>query len=450
MKFIRYLIALAAILAIPVIAQQGGGGVPNGSPFSTQYRNGNFFGGTGPGTSGQVLTSRGAGLSPTFQAVSAGSVTSVGLTMPGIFSVTGSPVTSSGTLAVAASGTSGGIPYFSSPTTLASSAAFTAHGVLIAGAPANPPVSTTAGTAGQVLTSNGASADPTFQSVGGGTPGGSDTQIQFNDAGAFGGDADYTWTKATNLLVLGSTATPGTIRGGPGTAANGATLKIFGGAAGTTNAGGILTLEGGPGGATSGNSAGVNINSGTVTDGDAGSIFITGRDGVGTSRAGGAISGTAGNSTTAVQGANVSWTAGNGGPTGNGGTVTLKAGNGGATSGGGGDVILTPGTATAGSVGGKINSQGAIAITGTKFTASGCSNSTTVGGAAAGSYNSGTTGTCTVTVTLPTVPNAYACHASNVTTTANAQSMTASTSTSATFSGTTNSGDVIKFMCIGY
>jgi hypothetical protein len=28
---------------------------------------------------------------------------------------------------------------------------------------------------------------------GGGTPGGADTQIQFNDGGSFGGDADLTW-----------------------------------------------------------------------------------------------------------------------------------------------------------------------------------------------------------------------------------------------------------------
>jgi hypothetical protein len=35
----------------------------------------------------------------------------------------------------------------------------------------------------------------------GGTPGGATTQVQFNDAGAFGGDADLTWNKATNTLA---------------------------------------------------------------------------------------------------------------------------------------------------------------------------------------------------------------------------------------------------------
>ena len=39
--------------------------------------------------------------------------------------------------------------------------------------------------------------------AGGGTPGGSDTQVQFNDGGStFGGDADFTWNKTTNVLGI--------------------------------------------------------------------------------------------------------------------------------------------------------------------------------------------------------------------------------------------------------
>lgn len=38
--------------------------------------------------------------------------------------------------------------------------------------------------------------------AGGGTPGGSTTQVQFNDAGAFGGDVDFTWNKTTNVLGI--------------------------------------------------------------------------------------------------------------------------------------------------------------------------------------------------------------------------------------------------------
>jgi hypothetical protein len=54
------------------------------------------------------------------------------------------------------------------------------------------------GTTGQVLTSRGPSLSPTFQAGGaGGTPGGANTQIQFNNAGAFGGSAALTWDGTT-------------------------------------------------------------------------------------------------------------------------------------------------------------------------------------------------------------------------------------------------------------
>lgn len=38
---------------------------------------------------------------------------------------------------------------------------------------------------------------------GGGTPGGSDTQVQFNDSGSFGGDAGFTYNKTTDIATLG-------------------------------------------------------------------------------------------------------------------------------------------------------------------------------------------------------------------------------------------------------
>jgi hypothetical protein len=40
------------------------------------------------------------------------------------------------------------------------------------------------------------------RSLGGGTPGGSDTHVQFNDAGSLGGDADFVWNKTTNALTI--------------------------------------------------------------------------------------------------------------------------------------------------------------------------------------------------------------------------------------------------------
>lgn len=86
---------------------------------------------------------------------------------------------------------------------------------------------------------------------------------------------------------------------------------------------------------------------------------------------------------------------------------------------------------------------------GTTFTASGCSNSTLVGGATAGSYTSGTSGTCTVTVTTGmTAPHGYSCSVWDITTPADAQKEIAPLSqTTVTFSGTTISGDVIAFFC---
>jgi hypothetical protein len=61
-------------------------------------------------------------------------------------------------------------------------------------------------------------------SGGGGTPGGSDTQVQFNDGGAFGGDADFVWNKTSNIL---------TIAGGQIINNNSGTLRI--GTSGTTS-----------------------------------------------------------------------------------------------------------------------------------------------------------------------------------------------------------------------
>lgn len=46
---------------------------------------------------------------------------------------------------------------------------------------------------------------------GGGTPGGSDTQVQFNDGGSFGGDAGLTYNKSTDTLTSGPHTSVGTL-----------------------------------------------------------------------------------------------------------------------------------------------------------------------------------------------------------------------------------------------
>jgi len=63
---------------------------------------------------------------------------------------------------------------------------------------------------------------------GSGTPGGSDTQVQFNDGGSFGGDAGFTYDKTNNAASLGTlgatiTATEGALRQG----ASGASVAHF-------------------------------------------------------------------------------------------------------------------------------------------------------------------------------------------------------------------------------
>jgi hypothetical protein len=98
------------------------------------------------GTNGQFLQTNGSG-ALTFASESVGTVTSVGLTFTGgVVSVANSPVTSSGTLALTIAGTSGGIPYFSSATTWATSAALAANALVIGGGAGVAPSTTTTGT----------------------------------------------------------------------------------------------------------------------------------------------------------------------------------------------------------------------------------------------------------------------------------------------------------------
>ncbi len=88
---------------------------------------------------------------------------------------------------------------------------------------------------------------------------------------------------------------------------------------------------------------------------------------------------------------------------------------------------------------------------GTTFTASGCSNSALVGGATAGSFTSGTTGTCTVVITPGILaPHGWACRAADITTSADLLTQTATTTSTFTLSGATVSADVVNFSCVGY
>ena len=64
-------------------------------------------------------------------------------------------------------------------------------------------------TSGYVLSWNGSDYAWVAQSGGGGTPGGSSGQVQFNDSGSFGGDSGFTYNKATDTVTAGAFTTTG-------------------------------------------------------------------------------------------------------------------------------------------------------------------------------------------------------------------------------------------------
>lgn len=68
-----------------------------------------------------------------------------------------------------------------------------------------------AGTAGQVLTSNGAGVAPSWTAGGGGggSPGGANTQVQYNSSGSFAGSANFTWDNGTSTLTAANVTSTG-------------------------------------------------------------------------------------------------------------------------------------------------------------------------------------------------------------------------------------------------
>jgi hypothetical protein len=80
-------------------------------------------------------------------AAGTGSVTSVAQSFTGgIISVAGSPITTSGTLALTVAGTSGGVPYFTSTSTWATSALLAANALMVGGGAGVAPSTVTTGT----------------------------------------------------------------------------------------------------------------------------------------------------------------------------------------------------------------------------------------------------------------------------------------------------------------
>ena len=165
------------------------------------YRNGTVWTYLAPGTNGQYLKTQGAGANPTWDSptgpsYSAGS----GLTLAGsVFSLTAPVSVANGGLGTT-SGTSGGIPSYTSAGVINSSPMLTLHGVMLGGGAGGTPTALTSrGTSGQALLSNGAAADPSWQNINQGTV----TNVAAG-AGLTGGPITATGTISCALAFSGT------------------------------------------------------------------------------------------------------------------------------------------------------------------------------------------------------------------------------------------------------
>ena len=175
---------------------------------------------------------------------------------------------------------------------------------------------------------SGANGTLTISSTGG-SPGGSDTQVQFNDGGSFGGDSDLTWNKTTNILGIN-----GDINFLETTDAT-KNIKVVNQATSNT-AGNNLSITGSNGAGT----------------GNGGQVFIiAGNSGGGATGTGGTLRLIAGEGSGSSAGGPILLDAGGGGTTGVGGSITITSGDGGSVSGNGGNLNLFVGDSTSGNSG---------------------------------------------------------------------------------------------------
>ncbi len=139
-----------------------------------------------------------------------GTVTSVAQSFTGgLISVAGSPITTSGTLALTVAGTSGGIPYFSSGSTWATSSALTASLPVIGGGPGvAPTVGSRSGNTTQFVTTGGTQTSGDCVSIDGngnhiaqGTPCGSSTQTYETRTSSVTLSKDVTYCDPTSSSV---------------------------------------------------------------------------------------------------------------------------------------------------------------------------------------------------------------------------------------------------------
>ena len=218
------------------------------------------------------------------------------------------------------------------------------------------------GTNGQILSTDG-SGVLSWIDDSGGSPGGVNTNIQFNDSGNFGGVNALSFN-GVDQMTVGTEGTLFTIGAADATTLNaaGGDVVLDGGTGdGTGNGGNVALRSGTSGNGLTGNAGGVFIiaEDSSATDGNGGSVSIQAGDGNGTGSAGSIdiISGEGGSST---DGGNINLSCQSGGVGGdaNGGSIGLFPGNSVSVNGNGGNVTVSPGSGTGTGVDGQLTIQG--------------------------------------------------------------------------------------------
>lgn len=349
-------------------------------------------------------------------AAGAGTVTSVAISAPSIFTVSGSPVTTTGTLTLTANGTSGGIPYFSASNALASSAALTANAITLGGGAGVAPVSLASlGTTTTLLHGNAAGA-PTFAAVSltadvtGVLPAANGGAVGANPTATVGLTAvngtATTYTRSDGSPALDQTIVP-TMTGVTWTWANAEPRLLFNETDQAANKK-LWDLD----------TQGGHLIGRTRTDADGtGKIWLDVTRGSTTQVTNMVFGNTTDQPNMQFQSAQSTFFS---------------------------NVQINGFTNVA-----AVNATG-VTMGGSAASISGCTATSSTGGNTAGKFTSGTTGTCTVVITLAvTATNGYTCSVSDQTT-ANLMRQSANTTTSCTVSGTTVSGDVIVWSAIGW
>lgn len=218
------------------------------------------------GTSGQVLSTDGTGnLSWITQSGGSGNATPGGANTQiqfndaGIFGATGNLTFNKSTSALVVGGniSSGGnisaTGNLSAGNISVGNANFTGSNVTLGSVSS---VRITGGSSGQVLSTNGSGTLSWITPSGGGgnaTPSGANTQIQFNDAGVFGANANLTFNKSTSALTVGGNITASAVvTTGTGvstiTSSGDIILNCFGGSGQVNSTGNIRASAGANGG----------------------------------------------------------------------------------------------------------------------------------------------------------------------------------------------------------